>query len=181
MQISTHRVHEDQNFWNFLFSGFFLVVLVAVLCVIYHITGGFVLAVTPFDALLMAFATFRITRLIVYDKITRWFRELFVKKRLYEKDGKTWVEVLPYERGFFHTIYDLLQCPWCIGFWSALIVLFVYTVFPWASWVILFLALAGASTLLQLYANSLGWKAENLKLDANVKEKGGATSDKSGL
>ena len=139
------------------------------------------MSVPPFDALLMAFATFRITRLVVYDKITRWFRELFVKRRVYEKDGSSWVEIIPYGRGFRHTIYDLLQCPWCIGIWSALIVVFFYFVFPWAWSVIFFLALAGAGTLLQLWANSLGWHAENLKLDAHAKEVAGATSDRSGL
>jgi hypothetical protein len=181
MQTSVVRRKEDQNFWNFILSIFFLLVLVVVLYAMKGIRGGYLVSVPPFDALLMAFATFRITRLIVYDKITRWFRELFVKRRVYEEGGKKWVEVTPYERGFFHTISDLLQCPWCIGFWSALVVVFFYFVFAWAWTVIFFLALAGASTLLQLYANSLGWRAENLKLDANIKEKGGAISDRSGL
>jgi hypothetical protein len=181
MQISTHRPKEDQNFWNFIFSIFFIVVLVGALLAMKALRGGFLVSVPPFDALLMALATFRITRLVVYDKITRWFRELFVKRRVYEKDGKMWVEITPHGGGFFHTIYDLLQCPWCIGFWAALIVVFCYFVFTWAWSVILFLALAGIGTLFQLWANQLGWRAENLKLDAFTKEKGGATSDKSGL
>lgn len=146
-----------------------------------EIRGGFLTSVTLFDAIMMTFAAFRITRLVVYDKITRWFRELFVSKRDVERDGKQWVEIVPLERGFRHTIYDLLQCPWCIGIWSALVVVFCYFIFDWAWSVIFFLALAGASTLLQLLANSFGWKAENYKLDANAKEAAGATSDHSGL
>lgn len=147
----------------------------------YSVLGGFPAYVTPLDTILMAFATFRITRLIVYDKITRWFRELFLKRRVFEQDGKTFVEISPYGRGFLHTIYNLLECPWCIGFWSALVVVVCYFIFPWAWVVIYFLALAGASTLLQLVANNLGWRAENLKLDAHTKEASGATSDHSGL
>jgi hypothetical protein len=181
MQKSLHRPKEDQNFWNFIFSVFFIMVLAFALLTVQAVRGGFLISVSPFDALLMALATFRITRLIVYDKIARWFRELFVKRRVYEKDGKTWVEIIPYGRGFRHTIYDLLQCPWCIGIWAALIVMFSYSIFTWAWSVIFFLALAGAGTLLQITANALGWRAENLKLDANTKEAAGATSDRSGL
>jgi hypothetical protein len=114
----------------------------------------------------MAFAAFRITRLIVYDKIARWFRELFADTREYEKDGVAWIEVRPYGSGLRHTIHDLLQCPWCIGFWSALIIAFCYFIFPWAWFVIFFLALAGAGSILQVAANAVGWKAELLKNDA---------------
>ncbi len=115
MQHTTTRPKEDQNFWNFIFSVFFIAVLIGALWLMNTQRGGFLTSVPPFDALIMALAAFRITRLLVYDKITRWFRELFVHRRVFEKDGKTWVEITPYERGFRHTIYDLLQCPWCIG------------------------------------------------------------------
>jgi hypothetical protein len=47
--------------------------------------GAFPQGVDVFDALLMAFAAFRITRLVVYDKITRWFRELFTHKVEFER------------------------------------------------------------------------------------------------
>jgi hypothetical protein len=175
------RPKEDQNYWNFLFSVFFLLVLGGSLWLMQYIRGGFLISVPPFDALLMAFATFRVTRLIVYDKITRWFRELFVQKRSFDRDGKTWVEVAPYEHGFLHTAYDLLQCPWCIGFWAALAVVVAYFIFPWAWSIIFFLALAGAGSLIQIAANAIGWRAEIYKLDASLKQREGATSDRSGL
>lgn len=157
------RPKEDQNFWNFIFSGFFLLVLIAAIMEMKEIRGGYLVSVPWFDAVMMAFATFRLTRLVVYDKITRWFRELFVKRRVYVEEGKTFVDIEPYERGFCRTVWDLLQCPWCIGVWSALIVVYCYFVFPWAWSVIFFLALAGAGSFLQVIANGVGWKAENLK------------------
>ncbi len=141
--------HQSHNFWNFLFSVFFLVVLAATVQGVYMLTGSYPSEVPIFDAILMAFATLRITRLIVYDKITRWFRELFVRG----------------DNGFIYTVRDLLECPWCIGFWSALGIAFGYFVFPWAWFVILFLALAGAGSLLQVMANLIGWRAEGLKND----------------
>ncbi|MDB5225752.1 MAG: hypothetical protein JWL87_704 [Candidatus Adlerbacteria bacterium] len=167
----TQRIKEDQNFWNFIFSLFFIAVLVAALWGMRELRGGYLVAVPPFDALLMAFAAFRVTRLVVYDKITRWFRELFAETRSYEKDGTWYVEVKPHVSGFRSTVYDLLNCPWCIGVWSALVVTFCYFVFPWAWSVVFFLALAGAGSMLQIIANGIGWRAENLKLEAKEKDR----------
>ena len=167
---TTHRPKEDQNFWNFVLSLFFICVFVGALYVMQAVRGGFLVAVPPFDALLMALATFRLTRLVVYDKITRWFRELFADTREFQEGGITYIEIKPFGSGFRHTIHDLLQCPWCIGIWSALIVMFCYFLFPWAWSVIFFLALAGMGSFFQLIANAVGWKAENLKLDSFEKE-----------
>src|SRR5579859_641849 len=147
------RQKEDQNYWNFIFSLFFIVVLIAAEYAMQRMRGGFLVSVPPFDALLMALAAFRVTRLIVYDKITRWFREWFADTREWEEGGVWWVEIKPEGTGFRHTIYDLLQCPWCIGFWASLIIVFCYFVFPWAWSVIFFLAIAGTGSLLQLWTN----------------------------
>lgn len=167
----TLRPKEDQNFWNFLFSIFFIIVLVAGLWSMKNIRGGFLTSVPFFDALMMAFAAFRITRLMVYDKITRWFRELFARRIETQRDGITYVEVTPYPRGFASTVYDLLNCPWCIGIWSSAVVVFAYFVFPWAWSVIFFLAIAGAGSLLQVIANGVGWRAENLKMEAQERNR----------
>ena len=132
--------------------------------------GGFPSSVSVLDVVLMTLASMRITRLVVYDKITRFFRDWFVNTRVIEVDGVLLVEVTPTPHGFRGTMNDLLGCPWCVGMWSGLIVTFCYFVFPWAWYVILFLAVAGMGSLLQVFANTLGWRAENLKLDAQSKE-----------
>lgn len=167
---NTLRPKEDQNVWNFILSVLFVVVLIYALRAMWLEYGAFPQGVDVFDALLMAFAAFRITRLVVYDKITRWFRELFMHKVEFERDGVMWVEVRGHIRGLRATLHDLLSCPWCIGFWSALVVAFCYFMFPWAWFVIFFLALAGVGSFIQLAANAVGWKAENLKLDSQEKE-----------
>lgn len=159
----TVRPKEDQNFWNFIFSAFFFVVLVAAMWELWGESGTFPHSVPIFDFVLMALATFRITRLIVYDKIARWLRELFVHRRTYVENGVEMVELTPRKSGFMRTIYELLQCPWCIGFWSALIIAFCYFTWNWAWFAILFLALAGAGSFVQITANAVGWTAENLK------------------
>ncbi len=155
------------NFWNFIFSIFFIGVLMAALWLMKAVRGGYLISVTPFDALLMALASFRVTRLVVYDKISQWFRDLFNANS---------------HSGFVRTVHDLLSCPWCIGFWSALVIVVCYFIFPWAWTVILFLAVAGAGSLMQIYANQMGWRAENLKIDAQEKaERRQNNIDKSSL
>jgi len=138
---------------------------------VYQVRGSWPTSVPVFDAVLMAFASFRITRLLVYDKIARWFRELFADTQEVEEGSAYYIEVRPLGAGLRHTIYDLLQCPWCIGIWGGLVVVFVYLVFPWGWLVVFFLALAGMGSLLQVVANALGWHAENLKLDAKEKDR----------
>jgi hypothetical protein len=163
MSISTYRRREDQNLWNFLSSIFFIVVLIVALCIIWRVRGEFPSSLPWLDLVLMVFATLRITRLIVYDKIARWFRELFMEKRHIEKEGVAAIELKPFEGGIRHTIYDLLQCPWCISVWSALAVVFCYFIFPWGWMVILLLAVSGAGSLLQIISNMIGWHAEDRK------------------
>lgn len=145
-----------QNLWNFLFSVFFFIVLGASVCLVDRVHGFYPTSIPPFDVLLIAFASFRITRLLVYDKIAQWLRDLFAGGR---------------EGTFRHTVSDLLACPWCIGFWGALIATTAYFVVPWAWFVILFLALAGMGSLLQVVANAVGWHAENLKLEAKERQR----------
>ncbi len=168
---STHRPKEDQNAWNIFFSLVFGGIVVAALWWVWGRGGTFPHAIPLFDALLLSLAAFRITRLVVYDKIMRWFRELFVDAREYDKDGATWVELVPPRGGVRRTVHDLLGCPWCIGFWSALIVTCCYYLFAWAWVVILFLAIAAMGSLFQIIANLVGWTAENGKLDAHRKER----------
>ncbi len=156
--------------WNFIFSILFVGVLVGTLYAMKVMRGGFLISVPPFDAILIALAAFRITRLVVYDKITRWFRELFADVRTVTTPEGKMVEIHKHGTGIRHTISDLLDCPWCISFWSSLILVFCYFVFDWAWSVIFFLAIAGVGSLVQLWANVIGWKAENLKLEAKSKE-----------
>jgi hypothetical protein len=169
--MASRRPKEDQNRWNFYFSVFFILVLIASIWGIRELTGTFPHSIPFFDFVLLALASFRITRLIVYDKIARWFRELFADTREVERDGEVMIEVRPYGWGIRQTLYDLLQCPWCIGVWSGIITTFFYFVFPWAWYVILFLAVAGVSSFVQVCANLLGWQAENLKLEARERNR----------
>lgn len=170
MTNSERRPKEDLNGWNFALSVFFLAALVLALWELWGEIGAFPRAVPVFDMLLMSLAAMRVTRLVVYDKITRWFRELFLRKHEVITDGVTWIELTPYHGGLMRSLHDLVQCPWCIGFWSSLIIVICYFLFPWAWVVILFLAIAGVGTFAQILMNLIGWKAEALKHEVRARE-----------
>ena len=149
----------DQYFWNFVFALFF-VMLVGMATIILETEGYKKLSeLTYFDLLLISLASFRLIRLVVYDKITAFFREQFWDAT----DMKTKVVLQKPAVGPRRTLADLLSCPWCFGIWAAAMVTFFYLLTPYAFYTVLFLALAGVATFLQLLANLIGWKAEELK------------------
>jgi hypothetical protein len=149
----------DQYFWNFVFSVFFLI-LVIMGSIILETESRIVLdELSTVDFVLMTLATWRLTRLFVYDNITKFIREQFWDV---VKAGKGYTLEKP-KVGPRRTMADLLSCPWCFGTWSAATVIFFYLVTPYATYPIMLLALSAVATLLQLLSNLIGHKAEQLK------------------
>jgi hypothetical protein len=151
----------EQYFWQAVFSGFFLL-LVFMGIVILDTESRIPLAdLTLIDLTLVTLATWRLTRLFVYDTITKFIREQFADV-VKEIDG--YVLIKP-KRGPRRTLYELFNCPWCFGVWAAATVLFFYLLTPLAVYPVLFLAIAGVASFLQLLANLVGWHAEKAKRD----------------
>jgi hypothetical protein len=151
----------DQYFWNVVFSLVFLAFLFMGTVILDGEAYKTYESLTTVDFALMVLATFRLTRLFVYDKITAFFREQF-SDAVETKDGYTLVKPA---RGPRRTLADLLSCPWCFGMWAAGTVAFFYLLTPYAFFVVLILALGALGSLLQILANLIGWKAEELKMD----------------
>jgi Protein of unknown function (DUF1360) len=150
---------SDQYFWNFVFSMFFLVLVIMAAIILETEARVRPSQLTFTDFALMTLATWRLTRLFVYDSITRFFREQFWDV---VKVGKGWALEKP-KTGPRRTIADLLSCPWCFGMWSAAVVIFAYLVTPYAIYPILLLAISAVGTFLQLLSNLVGNQAETLK------------------
>lgn len=149
----------DQYFWNFVFLAFFVALVV---------TGSIILESEGYrpvqefagvDFVLVTLATFRIVRLFVYDTITKFFREQFWDTKTVGKN----IMLKKPAGGPRRTLADLLSCPWCFGMWAAAVVTFFYALTPYAYFIIVFLAIAGTAALVQVFANMLGWHAEELK------------------
>lgn len=164
---------DDQNLWNFIFSVLFAVFFVALMIILYKVKGSLPTTIPLIDLILIALATFRLTRLFVYDKITRFIRDLFVRiEERHTEQGVAYITRHEYPGGPRRTISELLACPWCFGIWSGLVVTFFYFLTPIAWFPILVMALAGVSTTLQLGANFIGWSAEYKKLEAQSLREG---------
>lgn len=154
----------DQYFWNFVFLVFFVGVLVMAAIVLKTEARIAYTDLTLLDLTLITLASFRITRLFVYDSVTRFFREQFYDvKTVRNKMGLVKPLVGPRR-----TLADLISCPWCFGAWATMCVTFFYLLTPWAYFPTLILALSSLATLLQICANAIGWKAEQLKKDNEI-------------
>lgn len=144
--MNTLRTH----FWNILLSVFFAVLLFGGIWFL-AVTGSFARSISLGDFLLMALAVWRLTRLFVYDAITKFIRDWFEGARPTTLRG---------------TLYTLLTCPWCTGLWFAATVVFFYFVTPFAWPVILVLAIAAVGSFFQILSNLVGWSAELKKAQA---------------
>jgi hypothetical protein len=152
----------DQYFWNFVFAVFFLV-LVVMLAIILETESRIPLAeLTVIDYMLITLASWRFTRLMVYDAITKFFREQFYDV---VKVGKGFALEKP-KVGPRRTLADLLSCPWCFGVWATAMVIFFYLITPYAVYPVLILALSAVATFLQLISNLVGHKAELAKKES---------------
>jgi len=149
----------DQYFWNFVFSLFFIGMVV--MGVIILDTEGHLSyqELETFDIVIISLATFRVIRLFTYDTITRFFREQFYNATV-TKSGK--VTLSKPVTGPRRTIADLLTCPWCFGLWAASTVTFFYLLTPAAYFPILILAVAAIASLLQNISRLISQKTDIL-------------------
>jgi hypothetical protein len=150
---------DEQNYWFFFFSLTFITIALMMLWVLFEKNGELPTSIAVFDALLIALAVFRLTRLFVYDSITKFLRHLFlVKKTPEENSGKE--ELHEPEKGPQKTFWHLVNCLWCAGMWFSLLLVFLYYLTPYAWIVIFILAVSGVATLFQIFANFLGSSAD---------------------
>ncbi|KGX85430.1 DUF1360 domain-containing protein [Pontibacillus marinus] len=107
------------------------------------------MSVSWMELLILVFASFRITRLFVYDSITEWIRKPFHRYVEHEtEDGETETYIEIKGRGLRAFIGELLSCHWCTGFWVSAVVLISYLYVPilYPLWIIF--AISGVVALL---------------------------------
>lgn len=144
MANTSYNQSEQQKSWNFLATLFYILCLVAL---------GFGLKRSGVtredfgvgDIALMAIATYRLTRILVFDKIFKLFRD-FLKSR-----EKLYV---------FYVIREIITCPWCAGVWVALIVVALYFMVPFGDVFIILLTIAGIASFLVVSINFIGLLTE---------------------
>ncbi|WP_428911402.1 DUF1360 domain-containing protein [Niallia sp. Krafla_26] len=109
------------------------------------------MSITFLDIFLLGLATFRLTRLLVYDKITAFIRNMFITEvEDIEENGDKAIYLLPKEgriRGFFG---ELLSCYWCTGVWSSLLLYGLYVFWPVVAVpMIIILAISGIAAIIE--------------------------------
>jgi hypothetical protein len=161
---------RDQVWWSILFSLIYVAVFILGVALLVSLRGDLPRSIPLFDLMLIILASFRLTRLFVYDRIMQFFRDWFLDKETYvDERGAVMVRRYPPITGPRRTINDLLSCPWCFGMWAGLIIPFFYFLSPLAWFFILVLAISGAGTFLMLLSNLVGWNAEYKKRRTNAK------------
>ena len=138
------------HFWYTILLFFFIVL--AIFGYTYLAALGRLATWVPLtDFFLIALAVMRLVRLFTYDAITAFVREWFANA---ESDT------------LLGSLGVLINCPWCMGLWFSLIVVFFYFLTPVAWYAILVLALATVASFLQILTNLIGWSAEAKKREA---------------
>lgn len=151
----------DQYFWNFVFTVFFGVLVIMGAIILETESRIPLTELSLVDYVLITLASWRLTRLFVYDVVLKFFREQFLDAK---KVGRGYRLEKP-PAGPRRTLSDLLSCPWCFGMWAAATVTFFYLITPYAVFPVILLAVAAVATFLQLLANLVGHRAEQLKQD----------------
>ncbi|RKQ37254.1 DUF1360 domain-containing protein [Oceanobacillus halophilus] len=115
------------------------------------------MTITGLEVILLALATFRLTRLIVFDKISQFLRSPFheeVEEKETDGDVVTYIQIKG--TGLRAWIGELLSCYWCTGIWCAATLIGLYYI--WADImevIIIILAVAGAAGVLETIINRL--------------------------
>ena len=163
---------NHDGLWYVLYSAFFVAIAAVMFWSLYTTNNSLPTRIPLFDLLLIILATFRLTRLFVYDKITHFIRDVFqYAEETYAQEGATYVEKVERGSGPLWVAYELLICPWCFSIWAALFVTYAYFIRTELFWLpILILAISGVATAIQILVNLLGWSAENRKLDAQERQ-----------
>jgi hypothetical protein len=143
---SRSRIAEpvrDLQFWNAIALLLFVVLAAVALWLVYRF-GRPVEALGVIDLSILVLASFRLAHLFTNDKIFD-----FVRALVFVRHGSRLTKA---ERGWRRVACELIECLWCAGLWSALIVVTIYFLGAWGVFTDAVLAVAGAGALLQLLA-----------------------------
>lgn len=107
--------------------------------------------ITLLNLFILSLASFRLTRLFVFDKITEFIRDPFFDEiKEVNEDGVTEVYYLPKEKGIKKFFGELLSCYWCTGIWASAGIVGITLLFPKLSFpIIQIFAVAGLASILE--------------------------------
>jgi len=92
------------------------------------------------QAVVIILASYRMTRILVFEKIFKYFRDVLKSRENMYIIG---------------TINAMITCPWCAGVWVTLIIIVLYFLVPFGVLFVYVLALAGIASMIILVSNLL--------------------------
>ncbi len=103
------------------------------------------------EFLILAFASFRLTRLMVFDKITGFIRRPFHREvEEINENGESEIYIEIKGKGLRAWIGELLSCYWCTGIWCTAILYGLWLIWPLgAEPLIIILAIAGLAGMIE--------------------------------
>ncbi len=98
--------------------------------------------------IMLILASYRFTHLIVFDKITEFLRNPFLRKeRVMDSEGHISTKKTPTSMFGY-----LINCYWCTGIWSAIFLGIAFLFLPRFSMPVIFiLSIAGAQAILETF------------------------------
>jgi hypothetical protein len=105
---------------------------------------------------LMVLATYRLTRILVFDKIFKLFRDFF-------RTHQRWY--------IMFVIKEIITCPWCAGIWVALTIVALYFFVPYGKIFIILLSISGVASFIVILVNYVGLSTEEKQFDMKEKTK----------
>ncbi len=160
------QMEEAIKKWNMFFILLFAVAAGAFLISFSRHDWYFFQAIGLSEIIVLTLAVARIIRLLCYDNITLFIREFFLDVRTVKQveGGVEQYERVPSEKPFKRTVSKLLNCPWCVGIWITLGLLWLYSAFPILFFFYILLAISQLAGMIQLGTNLVGWNAEYKKV-----------------
>ena len=166
------QMEEAIKKWNVFFIVLFALLISIFLLSLDRQDWYFFQGISTGEVIVLTLAVARLLRLICYDNITLWLRESFLDVRTVKQveGGVEHYERVASENPFKRTVSKLLNCPWCIGIWLTLGLLWVYSIFPLVYFFFVILAISQLAGMLQITTNLLGWSAEHKKQQTQSQE-----------
>jgi len=147
----SERKHQAWNFWSaFFFFG--VVVLVGYLL---RQKGINLENISFKEALVIVLASYRMTRILVFEKIFKYLRDVFKRREdLY----------------LIGTLSSIITCPWCAGVWVTLLIFVFYYLVPFGVVLVYVLALSGVASMVILLSNLLHmWTEQKQRIHTREK------------
>lgn len=143
------KITTAEKIWNLL-SSIVFVLLIVVVGFLLDKKGVALEDISVLSLVILMIATFRLTRIIVYDRVFKVFRDFI---RSFEGSG------------IGDSMKAIITCPFCAGVWVALFVVACYFLIPYGNFFVYVMAISGAGTYIQLTINYIGLAADEKQMD----------------